>query len=236
MRDMADEVLTTPGAVVTKGEVHQWFRSRYPRIKIGTIDAHLSRLSTNVPVRVHYSAHPGQDDLFFRLDPQRFRRYDPQNDPAPIYESITDQGEGDAEYDELQGDGEFAFESDLRDYLAKNLSKLEPGLRLYEDEGVNGVEYPAGGRFIDILAVDREGGLVVVELKVSRGYDRVVGQLFRYMGWIRQNLADTGQRVRGIIVAREATADLRIACEESGKIELFEYELSLSVSKVSGMA
>ncbi len=69
--------------------------------------------------------------------------------------------------------GEFAYESDLRDFLAKNLSLLEPGLRLYQDEGITGVEFPACGRFIDILAVDTRENLVVIELKVSRGYDRV---------------------------------------------------------------
>ena len=43
------------------------------------------------------------------------------------------------------------------------------------------VEYPVGGRFIDILPVDRNAGYVVIELKMSRGYDRTVGQLLRYM-------------------------------------------------------
>jgi endonuclease len=42
------------------------------------------------------------------------------------------------------------------------------GLRLYEEEGITGVEFPVGRRFIDILAVDKDGRYVVVELKVSR--------------------------------------------------------------------
>lgn len=236
MRALADELLTEQGSVVTKGQVHEWFRTRYPKTKRGTIDAHLSRMSTNVPVRVHYHGKPGADDLFFRIDPQRFRRYDPDLDPPPIYEggevSKTDVEEADTE-DICASDSEFAYESDLRDYLAKNLSLVEPGLRLYEEEGITGIEYPAGGRYIDILAVDSQGGLVVVELKVSRGYDRVVGQLLRYMGWVRQNLAEERQAVRGIIVARETTEDLRLACIESGRVELFEYQLSLTVREVS---
>ncbi|MFZ4665357.1 MAG: endonuclease NucS domain-containing protein, partial [Prochlorotrichaceae cyanobacterium] len=84
---------------------------------------------------------------------------------------------------------EFAYESDLRDYLAKNLQVIEPGLMLYEEEGITGVEFPVGGRFIDILAVDSNGDFVVIELKVSRGYDRVIGQLLRYMAWIQKNQA-----------------------------------------------
>jgi len=72
---------------------------------------------------------------------------------------------------------------DLRNYLVRNLGLIEPGLRLYDEEGITGVEFPVGGRFIDILALDRHDRYVVIELKVSRGYDRVVGQLLRYMGW-----------------------------------------------------
>ncbi len=233
---MADELLRDPGTVVTKAQVHDWFRSRYPKIKRGTIDAHLSRMSTNVPVRVHYHGKPGADDLFFRIDPQRFRRYDPDLDPSPIYQAgdaIRPQADEEEAAEVETSDSEFAYESDLRDYLAKNLTLIERGLRLYEEEGITGLEFPAGGRYIDVLAIDAHGGLVVIELKVSRGYDRVIGQLLRYVGWIRQNLAEQGQTVRGIIVAREITDDLRLACIESGRVELFEYQLSLSLRRVN---
>jgi hypothetical protein len=50
----------------------------------------------------------------------------------------------------IGGSREFAFERDLRNYLAKNLGSLERGLTLFEEEGFSGVELPAGGRFIDI--------------------------------------------------------------------------------------
>ncbi|MDL2121723.1 MAG: endonuclease NucS [Deltaproteobacteria bacterium] len=74
---------------------------------------------------------------------------------------------------------------------------------------------------------------VVVELKVSRGYDRVVGQLLRYMAWIRKNQADNGQVVRGIIIAREISEDLLLACSEIPNIDLYEYQLSVSLKKVN---
>jgi hypothetical protein len=103
---------------------------------------------------------------------------------------------------------------------------------VYEEEGINGIEFPVGGRFIDILAVDREGGLVVIELKVSRGYDRVVGQLMRYVAWVKKNLAEGDQNVRGFIVARQISEDLLLACSMVPGVELFEYELSLSLRRV----
>jgi RecB family endonuclease NucS len=70
------------------------------------------------------------------------------------------------------------------------------------------------------------------ESKVSRGYDRAMGQLRRYMGWIARNHADPGQAVRGIIVAREIGQDLVLACFGLSDVELFEYQMSVSVRKV----
>jgi RecB family endonuclease NucS len=94
---------------------------------------------------------------------------------APLAEGI--------ENDNDNASGEFAYERDLQNYLAKNLHRVEPGLRLYEEDEISGIEFPVGGRFIDILAVDNQGNYVIIELKVSkvsRGYDRVIGQLLRY--------------------------------------------------------
>ena len=90
-----------------------------------------------------------------------------------------------------------------------------------------------GGRFIDILAVDKDDNLVVIELKVSKGYDRVVGQLLRYMGWIKNNLAEPGQGVRGIIIARFISEDLLLACAGLQNVQLFEYELSIRLREIS---
>lgn len=234
MRDMAAELLPDSTSILTKAEVHAWFAAHYSKIKTGTIDAHLAKMSTNHPSRIHYNVKSGLDDLLFRIDTQRYRRYASDSDPQPIYVSgaVATSPEPDEDVAIEGADTEFAYEADLRDYLARNLGLIEPGLRLYQDEDIRGIEYPVGGRFIDILAVDKDGGFVVIELKVSRGYDRVIGQLFRYVGWIRQNLAEPGQRVRGVIVAREISQDLKLACAEAGNVGLFEYKLSISLSKL----
>ena len=78
---------------------------------------------------------------------------------------------------EEENDNEFAYEKDLQNFLAKNLSLIEPGLSLYVEEEITGIEFPVGNRFIDILAIDSYNNYVVMELKVSRGYDSVVGRL-----------------------------------------------------------
>lgn len=133
--------------------------------------------------------------------------------------------------DPVTDDLQFAYECILRDYCAQNPAKVEPGLTLYEHAGVRGVEYPAGGRFIDVLALDADRNPVVIEFKLSRGHDQVLGQLLYYIEWIRQNppvgSAPVNQ-VRGIIVARHISDALRLAAYSQPNISLVEYSLSVT--------
>ena len=59
-----------------------------------------------------------------------------------------------------------------------------------------------------ILAVDKQSAYVVIELKVSRGYDRTIGQLLRYMAWVKKNM-ETPKPVRGFIVANASVTNDR---------------------------
>ena len=72
---------------------------------------------------------------------------------------------------------------------------------------------------MDILARDRNGKLVVIELKLSRGRNRTIGQLLYYMGWIDQHLGDG--KCRGMIIAREITSDLIVATTRVLGISLY---------------
>lgn len=127
---------------------------------------------------------------------------------------------------------QFAYENDLRSYLIRNLVVIEKGLKLFEEDGIKGEEFIVRGtsRRIDILAIDNQTKFVVIELKVSRGYERVVGQTLFYQSSIQtiynQDL------VRAIIVARDITPELKTATKFLPNFELFEYQLSMTVSKV----
>ena len=243
MLDWAKENLS-PGQSFKKSAPVQWFAKNYPKIKSATVNMHVEGMATNNSVRKHHpSIKPGSGyDLFYKMGPDQFRLWVPESDPAPRYKDDIERQElNDAENiaaeTELETEAgveaarEFAFERDLRNYLVKNLALIEPGLRLYDEEGITGVEFPVGGRFIDILAIDNDGCYVVVELKVSRGYDRVVGQLLRYMGWVEQNM-ETSRPVRGIIVAKEITADLKLAASRVSGVRLIEYEISFELRSV----
>ena len=222
------------GQIFSKDAAIEWFGQHYPKIKQGTVSAHLIRFSTNAASRLHYNVR-SDEDLLYQADRSHFRLYDPSKDPAPIHSKsdVSTSKQQFVEPEEVEAPSEFAYESDLRDFLAKNMSVVESGLRLYQDEGITGVEFPAGGRFIDILAVDAEKRFVVIELKVSRGYDRVIGQLLRYMAWIEEHHAEPGQEVRGIIAAREISEDLKLACSKLPAVSLYEYALSVVLRRVN---
>jgi len=235
MKDAAQELDAAVDRPVSRQAFIDWFQHKYPKIKKGTVNAHLLRMSTNAQSRIHYSPRDdGSDDLLFQLGPRSFRLYNPETDPPPIGAPVDDLEEDEGiDVDSSLGEAStFAYERDLRNYLSKNLNVIEPGLCLYEEEDIRGVEFPVGGRFVDLLAVCSGGDLVVIELKVSRGYDRVIGQLLRYVGWIEKNLADDHQGVRGMIVANEISEDLTLACSRVPGVELFEYELAVQVRQV----
>lgn len=245
LKDMVKDWKLRPGQVFTTSRALEWFAERYPKLKASSIRAHLVQASTNDKSRLHHPATNESDDVLFKVDSGQFRLYEPGKDPAPIHEMVQGdvareealEVEDIEEEDEAAaGSSEFLLEQDLQRYLAENLECIEAGLHLYEEDGVRGLEFDAGGRRIDILAVDRQGALVVIELKVSKGYDRVVGQLLRYMNWVRKELAEPGQRVRGLIVCRAMSEDLRLACSSIPDVELLEYRLSVTVSRVPRLA
>ena len=241
MLEFARECLK-PGQVFDRTEAIDWFAKHYPKINPKTVEMHVEGMAVNNPVRKHHTnIKPGAGfDLFFKVGPRKFRLWEQDRDPLPRYRAdiiASENGEVESASESAslvptpdgderaRSDNEFAFERDLQNYLVKNLSSLEEGLTIYRDEEFTGVEYPVGGRYIDILAVDAAGGFVVIELKVSRGYDRTIGQLLRYMGWVRQNLA-SGKQVRGIIVASDITEDLKLAASQIENVRLVEYEIS----------
>jgi endonuclease len=230
MKDMVIEKELNKDEIITRDEVVSWFQEKYSQIIKSTITAHLLKMSTNAHSRIHYNVNAdGHDALFFQIDSQKFRLFNPESDPQPIYSIENEIQTADEVPDEPN---EFAYERDLKSFLAKNKQILGADIRLYEDEDINGVEFPVGGRFIDILAVDGNHDYVVIELKVSRGYDRVIGQLMRYMAWIKMNTTEPGQNVKGVIVARSISEDLLLASSMIPNIKLFEYELYVKVKEI----
>lgn len=122
-------------------------------------------------------------------------------------------------------------ETDLRNVLSPNLNCIEQGLNLHKEEDRNGVEYSIDGGRIDILAKDKDGKFVVIELKLSKGREKVLGQLLYYMGWIDSNFGNAP--CRGIIVAKEISKELKVSVQRVPGVSLYQYKLNVSVEKIS---
>ena len=150
---------------------------------------------------------------------------------------VTLPAENPPEDDDLSA-AEFTLEYQLRDFLAQNLEAISVAgkkLSVYVDPtGRDGVEFPTDVGLIDILAVDETGAFVVFELKRARSPDRAIGQLSRYMGWVKQTIGK-GQQVRGVIVAKTISQNLRYAVTVIPDVSLFEYEVRFALKAATGL-
>jgi hypothetical protein len=125
------------------------------------------------------------------------------------------------------------IETKLEDYIVQNWPGINFGsnLRIYEeDEEPVGQQYDTGeiGR-VDLLCEDIDSkDLVIIELKKGRPSDEVIGQLARYMGWVREKLAQ-GRGVRGIVLAPDFDAKMRYAARAIPGVRLLRYEVRFEI-------
>lgn len=129
----------------------------------------------------------------------------------------------------------FALEKHLEHFLVENWSKTELGVTydIYTEDGqLVGQQYPSDTGPIDILAISKDKKtLLVVELKRGRASDRVVGQIQRYMGYVKDELAEDDQQVKGVIIALEDDLRIRRALSVAQNIEFYRYQLSFKLIK-----
>jgi len=143
---------------------------------------------------------------------------------SELVQEILGSGEADDERPEMG----FSLERQLQEFLASNLSAISVNgqrLSVYADAaGRDGIEYPSAVGPMDILAVDEKGALYVFELKRANSADKAIGQVARYMGWVRQTIGKDHD-VFGVIVAKTISENLRYAASVVAGVFLFEYEV-----------
>lgn len=129
----------------------------------------------------------------------------------------------------------FALERHLEDFLVANWAFTELGKEfvIFSEEGEPvGQQYPSDTGPIDILATSKDGQtLLVVELKRGRASDVVVGQIQRYMGYVKDELAEPHQQVKGVIIALEDDLKLRRALSVTSNIDFYCYHVSFKLVK-----
>jgi restriction system protein len=133
---------------------------------------------------------------------------------------------------------EFALEKHLEDFLVRNWEQTELGKKyelLEQDGDVVSLQYRTDIGIIDLLVRDKETKqFAVIELKKGQTSDDTVGQVARYMGWVRKELAD-GHVVNGIIIAQAKDLRLQYALLTVPNIELFVYKVSFALERAESL-
>jgi hypothetical protein len=134
----------------------------------------------------------------------------------------------------VQDDGAFLFplEKYLEDFLVSNWDKTTLGktLALHAEDEEDATQYQTDLGPIDILARDKATqDWVVIELKRGKSSDAVVGQLLRYMGWVKKHKAASGEKVRGIIITSAPDERIRYAMLMTAGISFYTYRVSFDL-------
>lgn len=127
----------------------------------------------------------------------------------------------------------FAMEKHLEAFLVANWNQtiLSRDFSIYEEDGEPvGQQYATDAGPIDILAISKDKRrLLIVELKRGRVSDVVVGQVLRYMGFVREQIAEDDQTVEGAIIALEDDQKMRWALLSVPSIAFYRYQISFKL-------
>lgn len=135
----------------------------------------------------------------------------------------------------VENASEFALEKHLEDFLVKNWKQTDLGkhYNIYEIDGeIIGQQFPSDTGPIDILAISKDKTtLLVVELKKGRVSDNVVGQIQRYMGYVKEELAEPNQEVKGVIIGLEDDIRIKRALAVTTNIDFYRYQIIFKLHK-----
>ena len=219
----------------TVGELIAWFAQHYPRIKATSVRAHIKGLTANDPSRHHYQVS-GRTALFLRQPDKTLMPYDVTADSDTDDDEELDDEHGLVGEVTLEQSSEFVLEAHLEEFLVGNWKSIDWGRPLEiwkgpDDESGHQLVTPVGR--LDFLCSDRlTDALIVVELKRGRPSDKVVGQVARYIGYVRTHIAKPGQAVEGLIIAHDADDPLRYAVAAFQGLQLMTYGITFQLKAV----
>ncbi len=131
------------------------------------------------------------------------------------------------------GQGLFYMEKQLEDFIIHNWDNTELGKKydlIIEEGELISKQFRTDIGPIDILVKDKKTGTyVVIELKRNQTSDDTVGQLARYMGWVKKHKKDLN--VHGVIIAGQYDKKLDYAREMIPNVEVFIYQVDFKLSE-----
>lgn len=127
--------------------------------------------------------------------------------------------------------GLFYMEKELENFLINNWEKTELGKKyalIIEEGELKSQQYKTDIGPMDLLVIDKQKrNHVVIELKRDQSSDDTIGQVSRYMGWVKENLHD--DNVHGVIIAGEYNKKLDYALKVISNIEVFLYKVDFKL-------
>ena len=136
---------------------------------------------------------------------------------------------------DIEDPSAFALEEHLESFLVKNWDKtpLAKDFAIFEEEGEQvGQQYSTDAGIIDVLAVSHDRKrILIIELKRGRVSDVVVGQVLRYMGYVREQIAESNQTVEGVIIGLEDDQKLKWAISSVPSISFYRYKIDFKLEQ-----
>lgn len=208
----------TPNDIIRK--VHE----TNPEIPAGTIRSYVIAMAPNHPSSKHHPSTRKLHGFFEYLDRGRFRLKDKMD------VTTEENGEEEDTIEENLEEVQISLEGDLETFILKDLASVEDGLSQYQ--GDRGEQFSVDSGRIDVLAVDKEGSFVVIELKAGTATDSVLAQVLAYMAGVKKTLAGQ-KRVRGIIIAYDFSDRLTSAVSLLENVALMKYKVKFDFERVT---
>lgn len=216
LADAIKEYIEGNNSDVSGSDIRKFIQTNYEdRWKDSTVSAYLYGCVVNNPKS--YIHHPSLKKFLYKNNDGTFCIY-------------SEESHGENEWVPVEGDDETAeivelvettvsLERDIENHLIKNLDSLEPGLKYVSRQYCVDV-----GR-VDILAEDKNGVMVIIEIKIGEAKDSAIGQIARYLGWFAQNGAI---QPRGMLVAGDFSDGVRYGANAVKNLTLHSYKVNFS--------
>lgn len=243
---MIKEAVEVHGNKSTNIAIRDWVIEHYPGVNVNTVLNQIIVCTVNHESRVHYKENnvPRRCndvyDFLFRPAPGKVEMYDKRlhgvweiasDEKGVLYVKEVKESPERKKDDTLM-ETSYIESRHLRAYLAKNLHLIEDGLELYVDiYGNDGVEYPTDFGPIDILAINKQGIFIVVEVKTERFPDASSGQILKYRNWVKRHLA-SGKPVRSYLIGADIPEHVRYSLADCEDVYLKEYDLTIKLKDV----
>lgn len=220
--EFKDYMLNKAGLAASTYNTYNSFLSRIDQAANG-LDEALARDGTDKVLAWSRSATVPPFDVF----PSHARSVLNKYIQFQIESQIPDAATEDDIVSEMREESGLAFrlEKEMHAAVRKQLSNLEAGLV----EADNGKELSVSTGYIDIVARDKGGKLVAIELKAGKCPPGAMEQALGYA----QALADErGEEVRVMLIASEFPDRIRAAAKRTIGLQLLKYEFLLRFDEV----